>query len=138
MPTYAICWRHKKLQDFIMICRKSHMPSSMFLRATIFQNPEGTLWTYCIRKSRYSAAGIATAYGLDGRGVAFRVQIGGKIFLLSTSSRDRLWGLPTLLSNGYRGLFPGGLAVNLTRLPPTSAEVKKTWLYTSTPSWRNA
>jgi hypothetical protein len=30
-----------------MICHKSHMASSICLRATIFQNPEGTLWTHC-------------------------------------------------------------------------------------------
>jgi hypothetical protein len=31
-----------------MICRKPHVASSICLRATIFQNPEGTLWTQCI------------------------------------------------------------------------------------------
>jgi hypothetical protein len=30
-----------------MICRKMHMTRSICLRATIFQNPEGTLWTHC-------------------------------------------------------------------------------------------
>jgi hypothetical protein len=40
-----------------MICRKPHMASSICLRATIFQNPEGTLWTNGItdkgKKKRY-------------------------------------------------------------------------------------
>jgi hypothetical protein len=31
-----------------MICHKPHMASLICLRATIFQNPEGILWTHCI------------------------------------------------------------------------------------------
>jgi hypothetical protein len=37
----------KNFQSFTVICRKPHMASSICLRATIFQNPEGTLWTHC-------------------------------------------------------------------------------------------
>jgi hypothetical protein len=35
----------KNVQSFTVICRKPHVASSIYLRATIFQNPEGTLWT---------------------------------------------------------------------------------------------
>ena len=45
--------------------------------------------------------GIATAYGLDGPGIESRW---GEIF---RTSRDRPWGPPSLLYNGYR-VFPGG------------------------------
>jgi hypothetical protein len=38
----------KNFQSFTMICRKPHVASSICLRATIFQNPEGILWTHCI------------------------------------------------------------------------------------------
>jgi hypothetical protein len=38
----------KNFQSFVVICRKPHVASSICLRATICQNPEGTLWTHCI------------------------------------------------------------------------------------------
>jgi hypothetical protein len=47
--------------------------------------------------SQDSPVGIATAYGLDDRGVGVKVPVGSRIF----TSPCR----PDLLSNGYRGLF---------------------------------
>jgi hypothetical protein len=51
----------------------------------------------------------------------------------------RLWGPPSLLSNGYEGAVP----LRVKRLqreaghsPPSSAEVKNAWSYTSTPTIR--
>jgi hypothetical protein len=58
---------------------------------------------------RDSSVGIATGYGLDGRGVRVRVPVGARLFS-SPRRADRFWGLPSLLSNGYRGSFPGGKA----------------------------
>jgi hypothetical protein len=37
----------KNFQSFAVICRKTHVAGSICLRATIFQNPECTLWTHC-------------------------------------------------------------------------------------------
>jgi hypothetical protein len=57
-------------------------------------------------KSRNSAVGITIAYGLDGSEVGARVPVG--TFFSSTRHTDRLWRPPSLLSNGYRRLFPWG------------------------------
>jgi hypothetical protein len=75
--------------------------------------------------SRDSAVGIATGYGLDDWAVGVRVPVGSRIF---TSP-------PNLLYNGYRGSFPEVKRPwrEAEHSPPTSAEVKKMWIYTSTP-----
>jgi hypothetical protein len=41
----------KTFQSFTVICLKPHVASSICLRATIFQNPEGTLWTHCTSRA---------------------------------------------------------------------------------------
>jgi hypothetical protein len=89
-----------------------------------------------------SAVSIATGYGLD-RGVGIRIPVGSRIF--STPKRsDRFWGPPSLLSNAYRVFYPGvKMPVReADHSPPTSAEVKKAWIYIFTPphmpSWRSA
>jgi hypothetical protein len=55
-------------------------------------------------------AGIATGYEPEDRGVGVRVPIEPRIFF-SPRCPDQLWGPFSLLSNGYRGLLPGGKAV---------------------------
>jgi hypothetical protein len=55
-------------------------------------------------RSRDSSVGIATGYGLDAPG---SISITGKFFF-SPQCPDRLWGLPGLLPNWYRGRFPSG------------------------------
>jgi hypothetical protein len=51
----------------------------------------------------------------------------------------RLWGSPTLLFSGYRGLFFGGQSSRCLGLadhsPPTSAEVKNERCFTSAPPY---
>jgi hypothetical protein len=80
---------------------------------------------------RDSVVGIATTYGLDDREVGVRVPVRVRIFT-STCRSD-------LLPNGYRG---GGSSPGVKRLgreadnsPLTSSEVKKMWIYTSTPPY---
>jgi hypothetical protein len=71
-------------------------------------------------------------YGLDDR--EFESREGLEIFS-SPPCPDRLWGPPSLLTNGYQGAFslevkrPGSEA---DHPPSSSAEVKNAWSYTST------
>jgi hypothetical protein len=93
--------------------------------------------TYFIRV--YSAVGIAATCGLDDQ---VKFPVGSRI--CSTPSRpDRFWGAPSFLSNGHGG--GGGVAVSpgvkqqLSKVDPTlptSVEIKKAWIYTSTPLLR--
>jgi hypothetical protein len=86
--------------------------------------------------------GVTTGYGLDGRRVGIRLPVRSSIFT-SPYCPDRLWGLLNLLTYGYRAVFPWvkrqEREANHSR--PTSAEVKKTWVYKSSPStssWHSA
>jgi hypothetical protein len=45
MPSLATV---ENFQSFTMICRQPFVASLICLRATIFQNPEGTLWSHFI------------------------------------------------------------------------------------------
>jgi hypothetical protein len=84
-----------------------------------------------------SSVGIATGYGLDDKGVGVRVPVGARIFN-SPCRPDRLWGPASLLSNGYGGALSLGVKLpgrEADHSPRTSAEVKKTWIYTSTPPY---
>jgi hypothetical protein len=56
-----------------------------------------------------------------------------KIFFLSTPFRPVLWPTQSPIQWVSRVKHPGCEAVHS---PPTSFEVKKTWIYTSTPSIR--
>jgi hypothetical protein len=58
-----------------------------------------------VYRSQDSIVGIATGYALDDRGVGVRVPVGSRIFF-SPQHPDWLRGPPSLLFNGYQGLFP--------------------------------
>jgi hypothetical protein len=53
----------------------------------------------------YHGAGIATGYGLDGRG---SIPGRGKRSVSTPQLSDRPWSPPSLLHNAYQGLFPQG------------------------------
>jgi hypothetical protein len=86
-------------------------------------------------KSRDSSAGIALGYGLDDRGSRVRFLVG--IFLFTTASRTALgptqppiqWVLDALSLGVKRPWREAGHS------PPSSAEVKNAWSYTSIPPY---
>jgi hypothetical protein len=88
-------------------------------------------------RSRDSTVGIATDYGLNGRGVGVRVPVRSRIF--SSSRRpDQLLCPANLLTNGYRERFPRGVkgpGREADHSPPTTAEVKKIWVRTCIPPY---
>jgi hypothetical protein len=56
--------------------------------------------------TRGSVVGMATDYGSGNLGVGVRVPVASRI-VTSPYRVRRLWGLPRILSNGYRVSFPG-------------------------------
>jgi hypothetical protein len=89
-----------------------------------------------LKGSRDSVVGIATDYGLDGRGVGVRFPVGPRIF--STPYRRAV--SPTQHLTKW---VPGALSPGVKRQgrdadhsPPTSAQVKKMWIYTPAPPIR--
>jgi hypothetical protein len=87
--------------------------------------------------SRDIVVGIATGYGLDDREVGVRVPVGSIIFS-SPRCPYWFWGSPSLLYNGYRWTLSPGIkrpGREADYSPQTSAEVKNTWIYTSTPPY---
>jgi hypothetical protein len=91
---------------------------------------------YVNNRKNYSAVSIATGYGLIDHGIGFRVPVEARI-LTSLRRPDRLWGPPNFYPKGTGGSFPGvkwpGREADPTL--PTSTEVKKMWIYTSTPPY---
>jgi hypothetical protein len=74
---------------------------------------------------RDSSVGIATGYGLDDRRVGVPDPVGARIY---TSPCSPIQWVPGALSPWLKRQ---GREVDHS--PPASADVKKTWIYTSTP-----
>jgi hypothetical protein len=83
-----------------------------------------------------SVVGIATGYGLDDRGVGVRVPVGSQFSLLhvvQTGSGAHLSSYT--IGNGAHSPGVKRPGSEAHHSPPTSAEVKKMWIYTATPSY---
>jgi hypothetical protein len=94
-------------------------------------------WVYCLlpARSRDSAVGIVTGYWLDNWGVGVRVPVRSRIFSMSSSPVLGPTQPPIQWVRGVvfpRVKRPGR---ETGHSPRTSAEVKKTWIYTSTPPY---
>jgi hypothetical protein len=86
-------------------------------------------------KSWDSAVGIATCYGLDNRGVKVGVPVEGQEFSLLHIVQTGFRTHPASYPMGTRVSFSPGVKRperEGEHSPPTSAEIKKTWVYTST------
>jgi hypothetical protein len=88
------------------------------------------------------AMGRATGYGLDHRGDGVLVPVGSRISLLHVV-RTGSEAHPASYTMGTWALSPvvKRPECEAAHSPPTSAEVKKIWIYTPTPltpSWRSA
>jgi hypothetical protein len=91
-----------------------------------------------ITRNRDSSVGIATGYGLDDRRVEVGVPVGSRIFS-SPRRPHRFWGPASLLSNGYRGLFPRGMKLTThLQLVPRARKPGSIHPLPHTPSWRSA
>jgi hypothetical protein len=85
-------------------------PTDSLIKYCSLDNVVGIATVYGLDvRSQDSVVGIATRKGLEDRGVGVQVPVVSRIFS-SPHRPDRLWGPPNLLSNGYRGSFPGGKA----------------------------
>jgi hypothetical protein len=91
----------------------------------------GGAWSYFTNVT--SAVGIAASYGLDNQRIGVRVPVGQEFSLLyavQTGSGAH----PASYPMGKAALSPGikRPGRETDHSPPTSSEVKKTWVYTST------
>jgi hypothetical protein len=86
---------------------------------------------------RDSAVSITTGYGLDDQGVGSSSPAGGKNFHFSMSTRPALGVHPASYPIGTGGSFPGVKrpGPEADKSPPTSTEIKKIWICTSTPPY---
>jgi hypothetical protein len=99
----------KNFQSFTVICRKPHVLSSICLRATIFQNPEGTLWTHCIITSYPSYACYMCNPRLLGYASSDRVTTRRRVITQKTT--DFMLGLPAKSMNRSICCVTGGKTV---------------------------
>jgi hypothetical protein len=112
-----------------------HLPfSANHVKIFIVRISEQKRWGWLIKthwmlhvssasRSRDIVVVIATGYGLDDREFGVRAPVGSGI-LSSPCRPDQLWDPPNPLSNGYRGIFPGGKAAGAWNWSLTSNECR--------------
>jgi hypothetical protein len=86
--------------------------------------------------SRDNSVSIATGYGLEDGGLEVRVPVGQKFSFVHVAQTGS--GVhPPFYTMGTGDLSPGvkRSGPEADHAPPASAEVKKMWIYTSTPPY---
>jgi hypothetical protein len=115
---------HRRLSDNCDVFGNPKIPSR-FLQTVISYNlvRDKDVRVYVLP---YSSGSIVSDYRLDDRSIGVRFPAGAKNFS-SSLCPDRLWGPPSLLYNGYRGVLSPGVRARPGRdadhSPPSSAEV---------------
>jgi hypothetical protein len=104
---YCYCIILYTLPGVFPVCSWEYFLFGSFLFSILFLFLSSVSFRFPIFMGRDSAVGIATGYGLVDQRVRVRVPFVARIFT-SPCRPDRLWGPPSLLSNGYRGTFLGG------------------------------
>jgi hypothetical protein len=92
--------------------------------------------SYRKSRSQDSVVDVATGYWLDDRGVADRVPVGSRIFFLhvvQTGSGAHLTSYPMGTGGSFR--WVKRTVREADHSPPTSGQVKKIWIYTSSPPY---
>jgi hypothetical protein len=101
------------------------------------QNVIALFYNYdIVLRSAYSVVCIATGYGLDGRGVEVQVPTGRRfspLHVVQTGSGAHPASYPMCTAGHYPGVKRPRCEAHHSA--PTSAEVKNSWIYTSTPPY---
>jgi hypothetical protein len=98
--------------------------------------PRPVIYATDIDSGQNSVLGTATRYSLRPGRFGVQTPVGAKRLRLLHSRPYRPYGPPSLLCNGYRGSFPRVKRPErgVDHPPPSSAQVKNVYSYTSTPS----
>jgi hypothetical protein len=128
-PPVNKCWRKLIVYLFTVVLPVNLQTSSLYEIG--FCEISHFRLAFITNRSRDSSVGVATGYGLDDRGVGVRVPVGSRIFH-SATSRPALGPTQPPIQWVPVVKRPGRIAGHSH---PTSAKVKKTWIYTSTPPY---
>jgi hypothetical protein len=125
-----------RLGSYVLRCCGEY-PATQKTITWKLQISRDVLSTTVAKQNRDSSVGIALGYGLDGRVSRVRFPVGAGNFSLHHRVQNGSGAHPASYPMGTRGSF---LGVKRPRReadhsPPSSAEVKNAWSYTSTPQY---